>query len=90
MNENEFKRLVGTCRLSLNSDEESAIKEDLDDIIKYFDAIEKVDTKNISEAYHSVEIKEKLREDKIVPFDDVDSLLVNTKTYRFYVVGPKV
>jgi aspartyl-tRNA(Asn)/glutamyl-tRNA(Gln) amidotransferase subunit C len=90
MDEHEFDRLVGICRLRLSGEEREAIKKDINEIIKYFDAIEKVDTKNASEAYHPIHIDEKLRDDVIVPFDNTEGLLNNTRTYRFYVVGPKV
>ena len=33
---------------------------------------------------------ERLRQDEVKQFDNIEGLLKNTKTYRFYVVGPKV
>ncbi|MDE1860791.1 MAG: Asp-tRNA(Asn)/Glu-tRNA(Gln) amidotransferase subunit GatC [Candidatus Micrarchaeota archaeon] len=90
MEEREFDRLVAICRLKLSAKEREDIRKDIDDIISYFDEVSKVDTGREKEAYHPVEMQEKLREDKVVPFGNVQGLLSNTKTYRFYVVGPKV
>ncbi len=86
----EFERLLEVCRLSLTATEFSSIKKDIDEILTYFDTLESVDTEGVEEAFHPVTIPEKTREDIPEEFKDTDLILDNTKTYRFYVVGPEL
>lgn len=90
MQDSEFDRLLTICRLRLSDSEKAQIKKDTDDILSYFSTIESVDTSKLEPSYHPIEIPEKLREDKVEPFENPDSLLKGTKTYRFYVVGPEI
>ncbi len=90
MEEKEFERLMEVCRLRLSDTEKAAIKEDIEKVIEYFDSIEKVDVGNLKEAYHPIHIEGRLRDDSVASFDNINGLLNNTKTYRFYVVGPNV
>lgn len=89
MEDAEFDRLLKICRLRLSEKEREKIKKDVDEIIGYFNAVDRQNCDD-APAYHPVELKEKTREDKVERFEDVDGLLSNTKTYRGYVIGPKV
>ncbi|MGI0141811.1 MAG: Asp-tRNA(Asn)/Glu-tRNA(Gln) amidotransferase subunit GatC [Candidatus Micrarchaeales archaeon] len=90
MQDQDFDRLLAVCRLRLSEKEHAKIKTDIDEIINYFNSIEKVDTAKLEPSYHPIQIEERLREDKVEPFDNPDSLLKGTKTHRFYVVGPDI
>ncbi len=90
MEEKELSRLLKICRLELSEKEQKDIKKDIEEVVAYFDILENVDTKGTEVAYHPINVSEKLREDKAEQFGNVEGILKNTKTYRFYVVGPKV
>ena len=90
MEEKEFSRLLKICRLELSEKEQKGIKKDIEEVVAYFDILENVDTGNAKAAYQPIDVPEKLREDKVEQFGNVEGILKNTKTYRFYVVGPKV
>ena len=86
----EFERLLEVCRLSLTATEFSSIKKDIDEILTYFNTLESIDTEGVEEAFHPVKIPEKTRDDTPEEFKDSNLILDNTKTYRFYVVGPEL
>jgi len=90
MQDSDFERLLSVCRLRLGDGEKAQIKKDIDSIISYFSTIESVDTSKLEPSYHPIEIEERLREDRVEPFENPDALLKGTKTYRFYVVGPEI
>ncbi len=83
-----FEKIVEACRLPLEDDSEK-ILSDLNEILEVFDKIDKCNVAD-EPAFHPVGIPQKLREDIPKTFDNVDKLLENTSTYRFYVVGPKI
>jgi aspartyl/glutamyl-tRNA(Asn/Gln) amidotransferase C subunit len=90
MEKEEFERLLKICRLSLKDEEKEKLRKQIEEVIeKYFDKIESV---NCDEppAYHPIEIPGKLREDEPKQFDNIVGLLKNTKTFRGYVISPKV
>jgi aspartyl/glutamyl-tRNA(Asn/Gln) amidotransferase C subunit len=90
VNDKDFERLLSICRIRLSEEEKKAVKGEIEAVIKYFDAVEGIDCDKEEEAYHPVPIPQKLRKDKVEECEDADLLLKNTKTYRFYVVGPKI
>ena len=90
MQDKDFDRLLAICRIRLTDSEKKSVKAEIEDVIKYFDTIEKIDCDSEKEAYHPIPVPEKLREDVVEECEDPGLLLKNTKTYRFYVVGPKV
>lgn len=90
LEDKEFSRLLSICRIQLSESERQLIKKDVDEIISYFNSLAEVSTKGVKEAYHPIKIKEKLRDDEPSEFSDTNLILKNTKTYRFYVVGPNV
>ena len=90
MDDKEFSRLLKICRISMSESERHSIKKDIDEIVEYFDILDEVDTKGAKEAFHPINVPEKLREDRARNFEDAPLLLKNTKTYRFYVVGPDI
>ncbi|MEM3227769.1 MAG: Asp-tRNA(Asn)/Glu-tRNA(Gln) amidotransferase subunit GatC [Candidatus Micrarchaeaceae archaeon] len=89
MDYKEFERLLKVCRLRLGEDEKEKMKKDIDEILSYFNEIDKVKG-DAEPAYQPIDLPEQLREDSVIPFEDVDAILSNTKTYRFYVIGPKI
>ena len=88
MEDSEFKKLLDVCRLKLDEKDEAKIKKDLDEVIKYFDTLDKISCEELQPAYHPIKIDTDLREDDPKDFADKGGLLGNTKTHRFYVIGP--
>lgn len=90
MLDEEFDRLLHICRLRLGSEERSKIKAQVDEVIEYFDAIDAIKCDDLEESYHPIKIPERLREDAVKEFENVNGILKNARIYRFYVVGPKI
>jgi aspartyl-tRNA(Asn)/glutamyl-tRNA(Gln) amidotransferase subunit C len=90
MEEKDFDRLLEICRLKLDEKEKESVKKDIEDVIKYFEILGTVDTDGIEPAYHPIETMARIREDLEIQCENQKELLDNTKTFRFYVVGPKV
>ncbi len=90
MDDAAFDRMLRICRLRLSGSERDRIKADIDKVITYFDTIESVDCDGYSPAYQPVEMPARTREDRTDVFRESDRLLKNSKTYRFYMVGPKI
>ncbi len=90
MLDGDFDRLLGICRLELTDDERQRVKSEIEEVIKYFDSLDRIDCSSESEAYQPVPIREKVRGDAVEACQDADLLLKSTKTYRFYVIGPKI
>ncbi len=89
MEEKEFERLLGVCRIHLSDPEKEKMKREIDEVLDYFDKIERIKC-DLEPAYQPIDLPEQLREDVVKDCEDADMILKNTKTYRFYIVGPKV
>ncbi|MFP3215187.1 MAG: Asp-tRNA(Asn)/Glu-tRNA(Gln) amidotransferase subunit GatC [Candidatus Micrarchaeota archaeon] len=85
--QSDFDRLLKVCRIRLDKEEKEKMEKELEEIIKYFDVLDSVKIEEVNEQRAKVE---RLRKDEVKQFDNIEGLLKNTKTYRFYVVGPKV
>ncbi|MFP3279046.1 MAG: Asp-tRNA(Asn)/Glu-tRNA(Gln) amidotransferase subunit GatC [Candidatus Micrarchaeota archaeon] len=85
--QSDFDRLLKVCRIRLDKEEKERMEKELEEIIKYFDVLDSVKIEEVNEQRAKVE---RLRKDEVKQFDNIEGLLKNTKTYRFYVVGPKV
>ncbi len=90
MDDKEFKSLLETARISLIETESEKIKKDLEEVISYFDQLDKIDCGNLQPAYHPIEIPGIMRDDVPEEFKEKKELLDNTKTHRLYVIGPEV
>jgi aspartyl/glutamyl-tRNA(Asn/Gln) amidotransferase C subunit len=90
MIDKDFDRLLEVCRLNLNAEEKARIMADVDEILQYFNAIEAIECDEFEESHHPVLIPDRLRDDVVIDFDNVNGILRNTKIHRFYVVGPKI
>ena len=89
MEDKEFDRLLKICRIKLNDKSKEKLKKDINEIIEYFNLIDNLNTDE-EPVFHSIDIKGRMRDDEIKEFKNVKGLLRNTKTYRDYIVGPKI
>ena len=90
MLDSDFEALLRTCRIRLSAEEAAALRKEAEELISYFNSLDSVDTEGIAPAYHPIAVEQKTRADEIKEFGDIGGLLGNSKTYRFYVVGPEV
>lgn len=90
MDEEEFNRLLKISRIDLSEKEKKRVKEDVEQILTYFDNVDSFKPTVKEPAFHPVDIEGIAREDEERGFEDVDGLLSNTKTYRRFVIGPKI
>lgn len=90
MEDKDFDRLLKTCRIKLEGGEKDKIKDEIGQIIEYFDTISGADCDNYPPSYHPIDVPARKRPDKAENFHNVGKLLNNSKIYRFYIVGPKV
>ncbi len=90
MDENEFDRLLKTCRLSLAPEEKAQIKKDIDNIIEYFNTLSDAKCDDYAPAYQPIKVPPRRRKDAVEHFKETGKLLKNSKIYRFFIVGPKI
>lgn len=89
MKEAEFERLLKITRLKLTPEEKERIKADFEEVISYFDKIDKIETHE-KPAFQPIEIPTRLRKDEIKPFKDVEALTKPSKLKDGYILGPKL
>jgi aspartyl/glutamyl-tRNA(Asn/Gln) amidotransferase C subunit len=89
MKEAEFERLLKITRIKLTPKERTAIKEDIDEILGYFDKIDKMSISK-DPAYQPISVPGRMRKDIVKKFNDSDLLLKETESYNSYVLGPKL
>ncbi len=86
-----IKHVAKIARLDLTDKEVEEFTPQLAEILKAFSQIQKVDTKSVRPSYHSVELKDVLREDKPKKCLDNKTALKNSKNIKDgYFKGPKV
>lgn len=89
MEERELERLLKTSRLKASETEKRQMLADVSEVISFFDRISLVDT-NEKPAYHPTEVQSRLREDEVIPFQDVELMKKGRKMHDGYFVGPRL
>ncbi|MBS3155160.1 Asp-tRNA(Asn)/Glu-tRNA(Gln) amidotransferase subunit GatC [Candidatus Woesearchaeota archaeon] len=85
-----IKKVAKNARLNLTENELNKFTKECSDILDVFSKIKNVDTKNISPAFHPIEIKNHLREDIIEDSLSQEDALKNAKhQINGYFKGPK-
>lgn len=85
-----IKRVANNARLNLTDKEIDEFIPQLKDILDVFSKISEVDTKNVKESFHPVEIKNNVREDKVEKSLTQEEALRNTVHKKDgYFKGPK-
>lgn len=90
MREEEFDALLRNARLKLTKNEADKIKKDIETVIENFNKLDNISCDDLEPAYQPVQIPGEFRDDKPIEFKDKKELLDNTKTHRFYVIGPEL
>ena len=73
----EVEHVAKLARLGLTEEEKELFTKQLSDILALADSLKKVNTDNIEPTSHAIPMKNVLREDKAIPFKDVDAILAN-------------
>ncbi len=84
------KKVARIARLDLTDKEIEKFQKDMNDILDTFKELDKVDTNNIEPSFHSVELKDSMRDDKIEECLINEAALSNTKNKENgYFKGPR-
>jgi aspartyl/glutamyl-tRNA(Asn/Gln) amidotransferase C subunit len=89
MEDKEFDRLLKITRLKLTDKELERIKSDVEEVIGYFDNIDRIKTDE-KPAYQPIDVPTRLRKDEIIPFPDVEALKKPSRLHNGYIQGPKL
>lgn len=89
MKEEEFQRILKVSRLKLTEEETRSIKVDIEEIIGYFNKIDKVKTSE-DPIYQPIHVPTRLRKDIVSNFPNVEELKKQTKLHDGYILGPKL
>jgi len=73
----DVEHVAKLARLGLSEEEKELFTKQLSEILNFADNLKKIDTKNIPPTSHAVPMKNVLREDKVVPFENIDGILAN-------------
>ncbi len=65
------------ARLGLSDKEKKLFAEQLSRILEYAETLNKAPTENVEPTTHSLPLKNVLREDRTIPFEDTESILAN-------------
>lgn len=85
-----IEHVADVARLKLTKQEIDEFLPQLKEIINAFEKIQKVDTKNTQPSFHSVPIKNALREDIPKKSLSLDTALKNVQNKKNgYIIGPK-
>lgn len=87
----EVQRVALLARLELSPEEENLLTEQLDKILQYMEALDKVDTASVEPLAHAVDIVNAFREDRVTNEPRPEKLLANApaKERTFFKV-PKI
>ncbi|MFA5840292.1 MAG: Asp-tRNA(Asn)/Glu-tRNA(Gln) amidotransferase subunit GatC [Candidatus Margulisiibacteriota bacterium] len=87
----DVEHVAKLARLGLSEEEKELFTKQLSDILEFADSLKKLDTKDVPPTSHAVPIKNVLREDKFIAFNDPEAILANgpdTDKHMFRV--PKI
>jgi len=87
----EVQRVAMLARIRLSPEEEAALTEQLDHILRYMEKLNELDTSAIAPFTHAVEMVNAFREDEVTNQPNIDALLANApeKDGTFFRV-PKI
>ncbi len=84
------QKVADVARISLNEKELNKFSKDLENILKAFEDIQKLNTKNVQPTFQPIDVKNVTREDKIEPSLTQAEALRNTEQKeKGYFKGPK-
>ena len=73
----DVEHVAKLARLGLSEEEKEIFAKQLSDILNFADSLKKIDTKDIPPTSHAIPMKNVLRDDKVVSYNNVDGILAN-------------
>ena len=73
----DVEHVAKLARLGLSEEEKDLFTRQLSAILEYADNLKKLDTKDIPPTSHAIPMKNVLREDKVIPFQNTQDILAN-------------
>ncbi len=88
---NEISKIAYLARIKINPEEEIFFQKELQNILGYFQSLQKVNTTNVDITLHPITIKHHFREDILQKSFSRDDIFANSPTNHpeFFIV-PKV
>lgn len=78
IDEKLLKRLEKLSNIDLKDSEKELIKNDLNDLLKYMEILENVDTEGIEEMVSPIKINNSiLRQDQVKTFENIEDIIKN-------------
>jgi len=73
----DVEAVAKLARLGLSPEEKKLFTDQLSRILEHADTLKKLNTDKVEPTSHAIPMKNVLREDKVVPFEDLSSILAN-------------
>jgi aspartyl-tRNA(Asn)/glutamyl-tRNA(Gln) amidotransferase subunit C len=73
----DVRRVAELARIELTEDETRALVKDLNEILRFVNSLQQVDTEGVEPAYHVVPLENVMREDRVAPSLPVDEALAD-------------
>ncbi len=73
----DVEHVAKLARLGLSEEEKKLFARQLSAILEYANNLQELDTKDISPTSHAIPMKNVLREDKVIPCDNIAEILAN-------------
>jgi len=73
----ELDRILQLARIDLKPEEKNRLSSQLEEIVRYFENLNGLDTGEVSPSFHAQEQRNVFRQDRAVPFKGRDRLLAN-------------
>jgi aspartyl-tRNA(Asn)/glutamyl-tRNA(Gln) amidotransferase subunit C len=73
----DVEHVARLARLGLSEEEKSLFAKQLSAILAYADNLKKLNTDNVPPTSHAITMKNILREDKVIPCQDIKAIMAN-------------
>jgi len=90
INKDVIKHVAEIARLNLSEKEVEEFLPELREVLKYFEILGKLDTKNVKPSFQAVDLKNVMREDKARESLKQEEVLNVKNKKDGYFLGPKV
>jgi len=77
LSKKDVEHVAALARLGLSDEEKDLFTHQLSRILDFADIIKKLPTEGVPPTSHSIPMKNVFREDKVIPCDDIGSILAN-------------
>lgn len=77
LSKKDVEHVSALARLGLSDEEKDLFTHQLSQILDFADAIKKLPTEGVPPTSHSIPMENVFREDKVVPYKDVEAIMEN-------------